>query len=120
MILSVLGRKSVLKQLATRPTLNLHCPDEPLRILFFQREFNTGYLSSPDIWELPEVAQIAFPRPRNALRRRTADLVHSLYARIYDAIIDNKSGYTTPLPEDIKTPQQVASLLLPSTPSTTS
>lgn len=80
----------------------------------FQREFNTEYLSSPDTWELPEATQIAFPRPRNALRRRTADLVQSLYARLYEAISDSRSGYSKPWPEDLKTPEQVAALLLPS------
>nr|CUU99100.1 oligomeric Golgi complex subunit 6 [Hymenolepis microstoma] len=83
------------------------------------REFNATYLSSPDTWELPEAAQIAFPRPRNALRRRTADLVHSVYARIYEKITDPKSGYTNPWPEDIKTPVQVADLLLPSSANNT-
>ncbi|CDI98238.1 oligomeric Golgi complex subunit 6 [Echinococcus multilocularis] len=78
------------------------------------REFNTEYLSGPDAWGLPETAQIAFPRPRNALRRRTADLVQSLYARLYEAITDPKSGYSNPWPEDLKTPEQVAGLLLPS------
>uniref|UniRef100_A0A915EX56 Conserved oligomeric Golgi complex subunit 6 n=1 Tax=Echinococcus canadensis TaxID=519352 RepID=A0A915EX56_9CEST len=78
------------------------------------REFNTEYLSGPDAWGLPEAAQIAFPRPRNALRRRTADLVQSLYARLYEAITDPKSGYSNPWPEDLKTPEQVAGLLLPS------
>ncbi|KAM3171453.1 hypothetical protein ACTXT7_016598 [Hymenolepis weldensis] len=83
------------------------------------REFNATYLSSPDTWELPEATQIAFPRPRNALRRRTADLVHSVYARIYGEITDPKSGYSNPWPEDIKTPVQVADLLLPSSANNT-
>ncbi|EUB62008.1 Conserved oligomeric Golgi complex subunit 6 [Echinococcus granulosus] len=78
------------------------------------REFNTEYLSGPDAWGLPEAAQIAFSRPRNALRRRTADLVQSLYTRLYEAITDSKSGYSNPWPEDLKTPEQVAGLLLPS------
>ncbi|KAL5108933.1 Conserved oligomeric Golgi complex subunit 6 [Taenia crassiceps] len=81
------------------------------------REFNAEYLSSPDTWGLPEAAQIAFSRPRNALRRRTADLVQSLYARLYEAINDPKSGYSKPWPEDLKTPEQVAGLLLPSASS---
>ncbi|KAL5962834.1 Conserved oligomeric Golgi complex subunit 6 [Taenia solium] len=84
------------------------------------REFNTEYLSSPDTWGLPEAAQIAFPRPRNALRRRTADLVQSLYARLYEAINDPRSGYSKPWPEDLKTPEQVARLLLPSSSSSIS
>ncbi|VDN98632.1 unnamed protein product [Rodentolepis nana] len=83
------------------------------------REFNATYLSSPDTWELPEAAQIAFPRPRNALRRRTADLVHSVYVRIYEKITNPKSGYTNPWPEDVKTPIQVADLLLPSSTNNT-
>ncbi|VDK40661.1 unnamed protein product [Taenia asiatica] len=84
------------------------------------REFNTEYLSSPDTWGLPEATQIAFPRPRNALRRRTADLVQSLYARLYEAINDPRSGYSKPWPEDLKTPGQVARLLLPSSSSSIS
>ncbi|VDD75797.1 unnamed protein product [Mesocestoides corti] len=78
------------------------------------RAFNTVYLSGPDAWELPETSQIAFPRPRNALRRRTADLVHSVYSILYRAITDPTSGYTSPWPEDLRTPEQVAELLLPS------
>ncbi|VDM18571.1 unnamed protein product [Hydatigera taeniaeformis] len=78
------------------------------------REFNAEYLSNPDSWGLPEAAQLAFARPRNALRRRTADLVQSLYARLYKAITDPRSGYSNPWPEDLKTPEQVAGLLLPS------
>ncbi|KAM7535839.1 hypothetical protein Aperf_G00000093728 [Anoplocephala perfoliata] len=83
------------------------------------REFNATYLSSPDTWELPEATKISYPRPRNALRRRTADLIHSVYAKIYEEITDPKSGYTNPWPEDIKTPEQVADLLLPSSSNNT-
>ncbi|VDN44571.1 unnamed protein product [Dibothriocephalus latus] len=83
----------------------------PLLFLFSslppKAAFN-AFLASPDSLDLPELQSIAYPRPRNLIRKRVADQLHTAYTTIYAALTDPTNGYEVAL----KTPQEVAELIL--------
>nr|VZI46336.1 unnamed protein product [Spirometra erinaceieuropaei] len=75
-----------------------------------QTAFN-GFLARPDSLDLPELQSIAYPRPRNTLRKRVADQLHTAYTKIYAALTDPANGYGS-IDMALKTPQEVAELIL--------
>nr|VZI07113.1 unnamed protein product [Spirometra erinaceieuropaei] len=70
-----------------------------------------AFLARPDSLDLPELQSIAYPRPRNTLRKRVADQLHTAYTKIYAALTDPANGYGS-IDMALKTPQEVAELIL--------
>ncbi|VDM00265.1 unnamed protein product [Schistocephalus solidus] len=70
-----------------------------------------AFLASPDSLDLPELQSIAYPRPRNTIRKRVADQLHTAYTTIYAALTDPANGYES-IEFALKTPQEVAELIL--------
>lgn len=96
---------------ASTPTVVLSdfVPETALKKIMGQFDV---FLAHPDTLLMPQLGLLASLKLRDLIRRRSNDLVHSAYARLFNAIRRPTSGYAEPASLVPRTPEQVADLIL--------